>query len=101
MCPSRRSSSRPDGCHVPGSAIRRAKLDAAFPFWNADAMLDLTALGSVSAAARALKAPKSSVSRSLARLEEAVGAVLVEHTRRGTCASRTPARCCGRTRAAS
>ncbi|VXD07420.1 LysR family transcriptional regulator [Sphingomonas sp. T1] len=38
--------------------------------------------GGVSAAARALGAPKSSVSRSLARLEENIGAVLVErHTR--------------------
>ena len=38
--------------------------------------------GGVSAAARALGAPKSSVSRSLARLEASVGAVLVErHTR--------------------
>ena len=38
--------------------------------------------GGVSAAARVLGAPKSSVSRSLARLEEKVGAVLVErHTR--------------------
>ena len=38
--------------------------------------------GGISAAARALGAPKSSVSRSLARLEESVGAVLVErHTR--------------------
>jgi len=39
-------------------------------------------LGSVSGAARALKMPKSSVSRSLARLEEAVGAVLVERSTR-------------------
>jgi DNA-binding transcriptional LysR family regulator len=39
-------------------------------------------LRSVSAAARALKAPKSSVSRSLARLEAAVGAVLVERSTR-------------------
>lgn len=54
-------------------------------------MLDLTDvrafariadLRSVSAAARALKAPKSSVSRSLARLEAAVGAVLVERPTR-------------------
>ena len=66
-------------------------MDTAFPFWNADAVLDLTDLrafariadlGSVSAAARALKAPKSSVSRSLARLEQAVGAVLVERSTR-------------------
>lgn len=39
-------------------------------------------LRSVSAAARTLKAPKSSVSRSLARLEAAVGAVLVERSTR-------------------
>ena len=54
-------------------------------------MLDLTDvrafvriadLRSVSAAARALRAPKSSVSRSLARLEAAVGAVLVERSTR-------------------
>ena len=54
-------------------------------------MLDLTDLrafariadlGGVSAAARALRMPKSSVSRSLARLEEAVGAVLVERSTR-------------------
>ena len=38
--------------------------------------------GGISAAARLLGAPKSSVSRSLARLEESVGTVLVErHTR--------------------
>ena len=54
-------------------------------------MLDLTDLRaftriadlrSVSAAARALKAPKSSVSRSLARLEAAVGTALVERSTR-------------------
>ena len=39
-------------------------------------------LGSVSGAARALRMPKSSVSRSLVRLEEAVGAVLVERSTR-------------------
>jgi DNA-binding transcriptional LysR family regulator len=39
-------------------------------------------LGSLSAAARALKAPKSSVSRSLSRLEQAVGAVLIERSTR-------------------
>jgi DNA-binding transcriptional LysR family regulator len=66
-------------------------VDTAFPFWNAGAVLDLADLrafariadlGSVSAAAHALKAPKSSVSRSLARLERAVGAVLVERSTR-------------------
>lgn len=39
-------------------------------------------LGSISGAARALRMPKSSVSRSLVRLEEAVGAVLVERSTR-------------------
>ena len=39
-------------------------------------------LASISGAARALKMPKSSVSRSLARLEGAVGAVLVERSTR-------------------
>ena len=51
-------------------------------------LADLTAfariadLGSVSGAARVLKTPKSSVSRSLARLEKSVGAVLVERSTR-------------------
>jgi len=54
-------------------------------------MLDLSDLrvfariadqGSLSAAARALRAPKSTVSRSLARLEEHVGQALVERTGR-------------------
>lgn len=39
-------------------------------------------LGSISGAARALRMPKSSVSRSLVRLESAVGAVLVERSTR-------------------
>ena len=39
-------------------------------------------LGSISATARVLRMPKSSVSRSLVRLEEAVGAVLVERSTR-------------------
>ena len=39
-------------------------------------------LGSISGTARALRMPKSSVSRSLARLEEAVGAILVERSTR-------------------
>ena len=49
---------------------------------------DLTAfariadLGSISGAARALRMPKSSVSRALVRLEDAVGAVLVERSTR-------------------
>lgn len=54
-------------------------------------MLDLTDLrafariadlGSISGTARALRMPKSSVSRSLVRLEESVGAVLVERSTR-------------------
>lgn len=54
-------------------------------------MLDLTDLrafariadlGSISGAARSLRMPKSSVSRSLVRLEEAVGAALVERSTR-------------------
>lgn len=54
-------------------------------------MLDLTEvtvfsyiaeLGSISSAARMLKMPKSSVSRSLMRLEEKLGAVLVERSTR-------------------
>lgn len=39
-------------------------------------------LGSISAAGRSLRMPKSSVSRSLMRLEEAIGAVLVERSTR-------------------
>lgn len=39
-------------------------------------------LGSISATARALRMPKSSVSRSLARLEQSIGAVLVERSTR-------------------
>jgi DNA-binding transcriptional LysR family regulator len=39
-------------------------------------------LGSISGAARALKMPKSSVSRSLMRLEESLGAVLIERSTR-------------------
>ena len=39
-------------------------------------------LGSISGAARALRMPKSSVSRSLVRLETAIGAVLVERSTR-------------------
>ena len=39
-------------------------------------------LGSISGAARALRMPKSSVSRSLVRLEDAVGAVLIERSTR-------------------
>jgi DNA-binding transcriptional LysR family regulator len=39
-------------------------------------------IGSVSGAARSLKTPKSSVSRSLARLEESLGTVLIERSTR-------------------
>ena len=65
-------------------------MDKAFPFWNDAAMesVNLRAFigiadeGGISAAARAIDAPESSVSHSLARLEESVGAVLIErHTR--------------------
>ena len=60
-----------------------------FQFWNAGAVIDLSdlrafarvaKLRSVSAAARALDAPKSSVSRALTRLEAAVGSTLVERS---------------------
>ncbi len=62
-----------------------------FQKWDTEDMLDLidlrsflriAELGSISAAARSLNMPKSSASRSLARLEEAVGAVLVERSTR-------------------
>ena len=46
------------------------------------AFVRIADLGSISAAARALRMPKSSVSRSLMRLEEAVGAALVERSTR-------------------
>jgi DNA-binding transcriptional LysR family regulator len=46
------------------------------------AFVRIADLRSISAAARALKAPKSSVSHSLIRLEAAVGAVLVERSTR-------------------
>lgn len=66
-------------------------MDKEFQFWNDRQMLDLTDLrafariadlGSVSGAARSLGSPKSSVSRSLARLEDAIGAVLIERSTR-------------------
>ncbi len=71
--------------------ISQRKLDSAFPFGNDSAMLDLAHLrafariadlGSVSGAARSLGMPKSSVSRSLARLEEAIGTALIERSTR-------------------
>jgi DNA-binding transcriptional LysR family regulator len=46
------------------------------------AFVRIADLGSVSGAARSLRSPKSSVSRSLARLEEAVGALLIERSTR-------------------
>ncbi len=66
-------------------------LDIAFPIWNVRMMLELTdvrvfarvaELRSISGSARALGAPKSSVSRSLSRLEAALGSVLVERSTR-------------------
>jgi DNA-binding transcriptional LysR family regulator len=66
-------------------------VDLVFQIWNDITMLDLTDLnafariaeiGSISGAARALRSPKSSVSRSLVRLEEAIGAVLIERSTR-------------------
>ena len=65
--------------------------DTLFQIWNDPSVLDLVQLrafvriadlGSVSAAARALRSPKSSVGRSSVRLEEAVGAALVERLMR-------------------
>lgn len=62
-----------------------------FQFWNERDMLDITELtvfsyiaelGSISSAARHLKMPKSSVSRSLVRLEENMGMALVERSTR-------------------
>ncbi len=76
---------------VSRNRISRQTLDSAFQAWNGSAMLDLTDLrafariadlGSISGAARALRMPKSSVSRSLVRLEEAVSTVLVERSTR-------------------
>jgi DNA-binding transcriptional LysR family regulator len=46
------------------------------------AFVRIADLGSVSGAARSLRSPKSSVSRSLARLEEAVGVSLIERSTR-------------------
>ncbi len=46
------------------------------------AFVRIADLGGISAAARALSLPKSTVSRSLVRLEEAMGAVLVERSTR-------------------
>ena len=73
------------------SCISRPNLDAAFQLWNAAPVMDLPDVRafarvadvlSISAAARTLGAPKSSVSRSLSRLEAALGSVLVERSSR-------------------
>lgn len=72
-------------------AISHLKLDSAFPIGNDAYVLDIAHLrafariadlGSVSGAARSLGQPKSSVSRSLARLEDAVATSLVERSTR-------------------
>lgn len=66
-------------------------MDTASRIWNGVCMIDLADLRtfarianvrSVSGAARALRAPKSSVSRSLTRLEAAVDAILIERSTR-------------------
>ena len=49
---------------------------------NLLAFTRIAELGSISAAALSLNSPKSSISRSLVRLEEAVGAVLIERSTR-------------------
>lgn len=49
---------------------------------NLHAFARIAELGSISGAARSLRSPKSSVSRSLSRLEQAVGAVLIERSTR-------------------
>ena len=64
-------------------------MDTTFQIWNTRPMMELSDLrvfmriadvGSISGAARALRMPKSSVSRSLVRLEEAIGAILIERS---------------------
>lgn len=76
---------------VPPPLISLQKLDTAFHLWNDLTVFDLGDLrafariadiGTISGAARMLKMPKSSVSRALVRLEEAVGASLVERSTR-------------------
>ncbi len=49
---------------------------------NLRAFARIAELGSISGAARSLRSPKSSVSRSLVRLEEVVGTVLIERSTR-------------------
>ncbi len=51
-------------------------------FSNLRVFARISDVGSVSGAARSLKMPKSSVSRSLARLEETLGAALIERSTR-------------------
>ena len=67
-------------------------MHAAFHRWNAAGMLDLNDirvfarvvdLRSISAAARKLGMPKSTVSRNVARLEQALGARLIQRSSRG------------------
>ena len=53
-----------------------------FDLFDLRAFTRVSELGSVSGSARALGAPKSSVSRSLSRLETALGSVLVERSTR-------------------
>src|SRR5512144_637689 len=76
----------------PHSGTSRQILATPFQFWNdTEPMLDLADLrifvritdaGSISGAARALGMPKSSVSRSLVRIETEVGTTLVERSTR-------------------
>ena len=49
---------------------------------NLSTFVRIADLGGISAAARSLRSPKSSVSRSLVRLENSVGAVLIERSTR-------------------
>jgi DNA-binding transcriptional LysR family regulator len=76
---------------VPEKITRQLKIDTTFQSGNNEAVLDLTDLrafariadlGSVSGAARSLRCPKSSVSRSLARLEASIGTSLIERSTR-------------------
>lgn len=53
-----------------------------FDLTDLKAFARIAELGSISGAARALRMPKSSVSRALVRLEEAIGAVLIERSTR-------------------
>lgn len=81
-----------DGGRTPTAPIGPLLLlDSAFPQWNNNPMLNLNdlrtfervaALHSFSEAARHLDLPKSSVSRSIARLEHEVGVRLLQRTTR-------------------